>query len=135
LKYIAGYVKFRLTTKFPNARDPFPPMKAEGSWIELKSRGGLQYPSDVLVAMFKKWGFFFDGFHGPDVYRGDKPIDKLVNIIVRKEDLRSEVDKYVAEMFVRVRFFQRIKLLNERVKANEKKETLRKMKQAGQFIC
>ena len=52
----------------------------------------------------------------------------------RKEDLRREVDKYVAEMFVRVRFFQRIKLLNERIKANEKKETLRKMKQAGQFI-
>ena len=40
-------------------------MKAEGSWIELKSRGGLQYPSDVLVVMLKKWGFFFDGFHGP----------------------------------------------------------------------
>ena len=70
-----------------------------------------------------------------DIYRGDEPIDKIVNIIVKKEDLRSEVGKYVAEMLVRVRFFQRIKLLNERINANEKKEKLRKMKPEGQFIC
>jgi len=31
--------------------------------------------------------------------------------------------------------FERIKLLNERIKANERKARLRRMKQDGQFIC
>ena len=62
----------------------------------------------------------------PDIYRGDearhlqgrRPIDKLVNIIVEKNYLRSDVDKYVTEMFVRVQFFQWIKQRNDRIKAN-----------------
>ena len=41
------------------------------------------------------------------------------------------VDIYAANVFVKVRFFHRIKIL---VKANEAKERLRKMKQKAQFM-
>ena len=44
----------------------------------------------------------------------------------------EEVDVYAAN--VCVRFFHRIKILKESVKANEAKERLRKMKQKAQFM-
>jgi hypothetical protein len=124
-KYIAGYVKHKLTKKFPNAKDPFPTINPEGTWILHKSHGGLQYPSIVLVNAFKKWGTIFDSFHGHEIFRGYNPIEKLVDIILNLEQTKSEVDKYIIFQFVSVRFFQRIKLLNKRIRANERKVRLK----------
>ena len=47
----------------------------------------------------------------------------------------AEVQPPGAEVLPPVWFFQRIKLLNERIKADKKKENLQKIKEEEQFIC
>ena len=121
--------------RFDDVVDPKEPIERSGSWIELKSRGNLQFPSKSLVEKFSQWGKVFDIFHGEAIHMGIQPIDKLCCRIVSQFAISTEIDKYVVELFVKVRFFQRIKLLNERIQATAKKEKLRKLKQDGQFIC
>ena len=65
---------------------------------------------------------------------GPLPIETLVYLIVQEYGLVEQIDMYTAELFVKVRFFHRIKILNEMVKSNEAKEKLRKMKQKAQFL-
>ena len=61
------------------------------------------------------------------IYMGPLPIETLHNLIIQEYGLVEEVDVYAANVFVKVRFFHRIKILNESVKANE-------MKQKAQFM-
>ena len=65
---------------------------------------------------------------------GPLPVETLHHMIIQEYGLVEEVDIYAASIFVKVRFFHRLRILNESVKANEAKERLRKMKQKGQFM-
>jgi len=89
--------------------------------------------------------FLFQDLHGPaprlnllQLKRSSWPppprLRKVHNLIIQEYGLVEEVDIYAANVFVKVRFFHRIKILNESVKANEAKERLRKMKQKAQFM-
>jgi len=63
-----------------------------------------------------------------------KPLLKLHEQICRSENLESDVDKYVASLYIKIRFFNRIKTINETTKAAENKEKFRRMKQTAQFM-
>ena len=120
--------------RFNDVVYPNEDFERSGSWIELKSRGNRQFPSKSLVEKFIN-GEKCDIFHGEAIYMGIQPIDKLCCRIVSQFAISTEIDKYVVELLVKVRFFQHIKLLDERIQATAKKEKLRKLKQDGQFIC
>ena len=63
-----------------------------------------------------------------------KPLLKLHEQICRSENLESDVDKYVASLYIKIRFLNRIKTINETTKAAENKEKFRRMKQTAQFM-
>ena len=135
LKYIAGYVAHKMRKKYPGQIDlSLPTLPAQGTWIEAKSRGKLVSPTRNLWDITVKYSRLFDQFHGKTIYMGPLPIETLHNLIIQEYGLVEEVDVYAANVFVKVRFFHRIKILNESVKANEAKERLRKMKQKAQFM-
>ena len=135
LKYIVGYVGHKIRKKYPCQLDPTAPtIPAQGTWIEAKSRGKLVCPTLSLWDTVTKYSRLFDEFHGKTIYMGPLPIETLVYLIVQEYGLVEQIDMYAAELFVKVRFFHRIKILNEMVKSNEAKEKLRKMKQKAQFL-
>ena len=119
--------------KFPASQNPSA-VEIEGDWISLKSRGKLIHPSPDILDKIKRYGRYFDTFHGETINMEPKPLLKLHEQICRSENLESDVDKYVASLYIKIRFFNRIKIINETTKAAENKEKFRRMKQTAQFM-
>ena len=65
----------------------------------------------------------FDRFHGKSIDFRPNPIERLQKNIVEKYKLTAEHEIYAANVFIKVRFFNRIKILNEGLKASEKKKS------------
>ena len=83
-------------------------------WINLRSFGNLTIPSQVLVDNVVKWGKWFDHFHGDSINKLENPIEKLCCLIKSQDDLCNEIDIYIVNLFVKIRFFNRIKILNNK---------------------
>ena len=64
----------------------------------------------------------FDPFHGKTINFRPNPIERLHKIIVEKYNLTANFEIYAAHVFIEVRFFYRLKILNEAVKASEKRK-------------
>ena len=76
----------------------------------------------------------FCRFHGNKINKNPKPIETLVEEIMKNKQ-PSRVLHYVCELYVKVRFFNRLKYLNIQIKAKEASERIRKLKQIAQHIC
>ena len=66
----------------------------------------------------------FYRFHGNKINKCPKPIETLVEkIMLNKQP--SRVLHYVCQLYVKVRFFNRLKFLNIQIKAKEASERIR----------
>ena len=133
LRYIAGYLLHKAQKKFPSL--DMASIQKEGQqegWIELKSGSSLKIPSSSFLEKILSYEKMFIEFHGDEIDFEPKPMERLVMKILGKEGSEVSIQsKYIIELFVKVRFFQRIKILNEKLK---KHESIRCLKQKGQFM-
>ena len=67
-----------------------------------------------MVDNVVKWGKWFDHFHGDSINKLENPIEKLCCLIKSQDDLCNEIDIYIVNLFVKIRFFNRIKILNNK---------------------
>ena len=122
--------------KYPGGSEPYPSEEeTQSKWIDLKSRGKLSIPSQGLVKRLQIWGLWFNEFHGESINRDQNPVDRFAKIISSREELVFEQDIYAANLYSKIRFFHRIKLLNAEIRVKERSEKARKLKQLGQFIA
>lgn len=128
LTYISGYLAKKLNKKYPEMLK----MNAEGcDWIKIKSRGSLAYPSEDLVKSVNIYEEVFRTVHGNDLCREGDPIGKTIEEISRVD---KRWPKEVIKLFVKLRFFHRLKLLNNELKARFKTKSTRTFKQSAQFL-
>ena len=132
-KYIAGYIHHKFNKKFPSTAFPFSSTLAKSKWIEIKNRGSLTFPSELFVEKLIHWGNMFNEFHGETIFRGENPVEKFVNLIVTKEKFTEPHNVFIVKLFTNLRFFRRIRILNNIIHVKEKAEKARKLKQIGQF--
>ena len=92
----------------------------QNNWISKKNRGGLMQPQQCFCLRIFNFSRTFYLFHGKTIDFHPNPIERLQKIIVEKYKLTAEHKIYAAHVFIKFRFFNRIKILNEGVKASEK---------------
>ena len=107
------------------------PTGEEGRWIEMKSRGWLTIPSDCFMAKIVLWEEQFVRFHGDKIDLKPNPIERLIEECIQGQNLKDKRMVFMASVFVKTRFFHRIKLLNKEAKLKEK---IRSGKQQSQFM-
>lgn len=116
--------------KFPDLEMENSQIEANG-WINLLSRGGLTSPDNSLVSHCSKIEEKFKDFHGPTIDMAPMPMERLL-FIVKSDTVRNEIADYVDELFLKVRFFNRIKYLNIELQTLESTEKVRSAKQEAQ---
>ena len=124
----------KMHKKFPGSNFDEPTIPSEGTWIDCKSRGGLVFPSISLWNKLNKFSVNFNEFHGPKINMEPRPIERLLTILISEHRLNEPCDLFAAKLYVNVRFFNRIKILNEEIKAEENAQKMRRRKQEGQFM-
>ena len=107
---MVGYVQKKAVKKFPTLKLP---QGVPQGWIHLLSRGGLTHPNEALVKLCTKLEAQFVQFHGEDIDRRPKPLERLFSTSM--SNLNLPLDKktiYIVKLFLKIRFFNRIKWLN-----------------------
>ena len=129
---MVGYVQRKVKAKYPNFD------LSEGSskgWLELLSKGNLVCPNDRLVTLCQFLKAEFEKFHGKDISRSDNPMESLLDNVTAK--LNSPINKettYIIKLFLKIRFFNRLKWLNEQQQLKESTEKIRRLKQRAQHM-
>lgn len=103
MNYVAGYIAKKL-----HISDNSP--KVKSNWIELKSNGNLIYPSEKLLNSCQVMENEFIKFHGKNLCTSSDPIGKLEKIIL---ETHPEIDANIAHLYCKVRFFSRLRKLNQ----------------------
>jgi len=98
--------------------------------MELKDRGSLKRPSDELIAAVNRFHSVFNGLHGEDVDRREDPLERTTQEIMKE----TMFPQQVVFLYVKIRFFNRIKILNRKLKERLKSNSVRSLKQKAQFI-
>ena len=129
LAYIAGYIAYKLKESTPGLSKPMG--LGTHAWINIKSRGYLTNPSNELLTAVKKFEVIFCSIHGDDVSRQKDPMGVTILAI---QSSHPEWPENVIKLFVKIRFFHRIKSLNMRLYNAKYGENVRTYKQISQFI-
>ena len=128
---MVGYVQRKLQTKYPNFDI------SEGSsegWLKLLSRGNLVNPNDRLVSLCEFLESEFAKFHGADISRSYNPMEELLNDVTAKLNCHTKELTYVIQLFLKIRFFNRLKWLNEQHQLKESTEKICRLKQRAQHM-
>ena len=130
-RYIVGYVQRRVKLKFPNLE--IQPGQPKDGWIEKISRGFLTIPNCEIQNQCEALESIFIQFNSHRINMDPDPIKKLTEL--GKAHCPTSIESnYIVELYMKMRFFQRIKFLNTQLKADESSEKIRKLKQSGQHI-
>ena len=126
LHYIAGFVASKLKLKYPKliAENE----RTEKKWINLKSYGHLYIPSKDLFHKLAILEKEFCSFHGDTIDTSPQPIERLTKKVICEN---PEIPPEVAQLFIKIRFFHRIKFLNNK---REGSLRIRNIKQKTQFM-
>lgn len=130
--YIAGYIHRKLKTKFPDEFEG--EQKVHSAWISLKSRGGLTQPTVTVADLCDRLNNYFVNFHGDDINREPMPLERLKDIVKSVEGNLSPCLDFAVSLYIKIRFFNRLKMLNNRLKTSDKREKIRKLKQLSQHM-
>ena len=115
----------------------------DGEFIALKSHGGLKAPSQETVLHVTKCDLGFNSLHGEGAQLKDGPniMKQTVSYIL---SLYPNVPSEIVELFVKVKYFARIKALNEldirdraselKRKAEERKGNPKKLKSVRDHV-
>ena len=101
----------------------------EGSFIYLQSRvGGLVRASEEVEEQIVRVNESFDRLHGHGckLKMGENMLERTVQFILRQSSCK-DIDSRIVRLFVKVKFFYRIKCINLKVKyaARRKHKSLR----------
>lgn len=113
LRYLTGYVAFKLKEKYPElgtkTRLMPSPESPNWSWIETMSKGGLHVPSDDFFYCAQIIEESFSDFHGKNDLRNESRVihkviclakDKLKNIQIPEEAVRRLI---LVRTYIRIR--------------------------------
>ena len=128
---MVGYVQRKLKTKYPNYEI------SEGSsegWLKVLSRGNLINPNERLVSLCEYLESEFAKFHGLGISRSYDPMKELLNDVTAKLSCNTKELTYVIQLFLKIRFFNRLKWLNEQHQLKESTEKIRRLKQRAQHM-
>ena len=102
-----------------------------GSWTELCSRGGLTGAKEEIIDQVRRMDLAFNRFHGYGSRLQDTP-----DIIKRTEEYIMEFVKEgqrkMVSYFVKMKFFYRIRCINEMDLLMKKEDRKRKAEQRGE---
>ena len=137
-KFVAGYFAKRLEEKLDldlgTKTSEAPQCDLDNSpWLRLISKGGLYVPHQDWMDDFRKFEAEFQAYHGKNIRRHGKIIDKFASILESKYG--DKYDKSVYKFFAKFRTCMRVKTLNrlESLKPGQTVMTVREHKQEGQF--
>ena len=131
-RYIVGYVQKKLVQRFPQLEIPVGIENPDG-WVESLSRGKLTVPNQDLIEICRDLNQAFQAFHGDLINKEPRPLEKLLNKVLLRQE-KNQMYAYVCELFLKVRFFNRIKFLNVKLRENESAEKIRRCKQQMQHL-
>ena len=131
-KYVVGYIQRKTVKKFPKLHLPMGDI-SEGSWISAVSRGHLISPCDRIVKICKKLEAEFNIFHGDNIDMEPNPMERLLDQALRKRE-NNEIDNYIVSLYLRFRFFKRLKYLNIKDMYAASAEKIRKNIQTMQHL-
>lgn len=122
--YVAGYIAKKLSL-LPSREQNL------NSWISVKGEGRLVEPSSDLIDMVAKCDAVFNSFHGKELRVGKNPMEKLNTIILKEY---PHFPQKIVSLLCKIKFFSRIKNLNMQIKMSTGKNSVRNLKQIGQFL-
>ena len=131
-RYIAGYVQKKVKEKFPGLIIP-EGEKCANKWIENLSRGNLTIPNMDVLEICQDLNKDFEAFHGEFIDMSPNPLERLLKEVLAKQE-KNDIYEYICEIFLKVRFFNRIKHLNVKLKCNESADKIRKKTQEMQHM-
>lgn len=128
LRYVAGYVAFKLQSKFPElgTKDSCENnVTQEFSWIETMSKGGLRIPSNEFLQCAKIIEESFTEFHGLSL-RKECNVIKTVKMLADEKIKHLKIPEEAVNRFILVRTYIRMRHLNKFVLNNKKEEEHKK---------
>jgi len=126
-----SYIAWYIAKKFCNKVEGLISETTTSSWIKLKNRGSLFLPSKELVDSIHHYEEVFVRLHGENICRQPDPMGRTTEAILK---IDKTWPKLVVDLFVKIRFFQRIRVLNSQLKEKHKTNCVRNLKQKAQFI-
>ena len=131
-RYIAGYVQKKVKEKFPGLIIP-EGEKCANKWIENLSRGNLTIPNMDVLEICQDLNKDFEAFHGECIDMSPNPIERHLNQVLLKQE-ENDIYAYICNVFLKLRFFNRIKYLIVKLKCNESAEKICKATQQMQHM-
>ena len=122
--YVVGFVGHKLGYEPSTEEKP-------DSWIAAVGGKKLHHPNEDLKDMCRKCNVKFNEFHGNSLKNCKDPLLKLENLI---KSSFPGIPRNVSRLFCKVRFFSRLRRLNQRSKDISKSNTVRALKQKAQFL-
>lgn len=141
LKYISGYVAFKLKNKFPQLGVKTCSLKAvesstteNKSWTETVSKGGLCVPSDEYMEATKLIESAFVEINGNNnMCRGKWAVQKVFNL-VKNNLLCNNIPEEAIKRLILTRIYIRLKHINQTMEERAKEATLQKKKKIQKFV-
>ena len=134
LKYVAGYVAFKVRREHPELGTPTGQTDQEPTvcsrWIQTLSRGGLRQPSLVWFQTVQSLEREFRSYHGTGLRKEPGVIKTLVMTLVNKY---SSAPASAVKCFIKTRTFIRMRQLNKKA-ASTKRFVAKKMKKVVQWL-
>jgi len=127
LHYISGFIANKLKSVHPNLVD-YSQQISSKKWIKLKCRGNLVIPSRELFLTVTLLEKEYCTFHGKTIDMAREPIERLSKSMRLKN---PSIPTDIINLFVKIRFFQRIRHLNV---SKQGHHMIRNLKQKGQFM-
>ena len=86
-----------------------------------------------ILEICKELNKDFEAFHGEFIDMSPNPLERLLKEVLAKQE-KNDIYEYICEIFLKVRFFNRIKHLNVKLKCNESADKIRKKTQEMQHM-
>lgn len=119
LRYVAGYVAFKLQDKYPTlgTATKLLPINdnVEFSWIETISKGGLRVPSDSFMKCANIVECCFNEFHGQADLRRDCDVIKKISKLVKIKFQDNGIPDEAISRLILIRTLIRMRHLNKTV--------------------
>ena len=111
---MVGYVQKKAVKKFPTLKLP---QGVPQGWLHLLSRGELTHPNEALVKLCTKLEAQFVKFHGEDIDRRQKPLERLFSTSMSNLNLPLERKPLYCKIVSKKLFFQSHKVAEFSAKA------------------
>ena len=135
LTYLAGRIARKFRDKYPDlgwktSETSFYEDTGLYTWLYSVSKGGLTRPSDDFMNDVEKFEKLFNEFHGDDVDRKCRVLDRFTKVLV--DEFGKKYDLKIYQFFTKARTYIRIKALILKIREEKKnKKSTRYYKKMG----